>query len=228
MRERHAKDADPGARGFAEDAARLTISVMAPEKLDFGVEDVCYVGKSDRHGRGVFATRDIQKDQLITIYPSCLIRIDGDCHEAVKLFASGVYEGWLEQYSFNNNDLLRNGGSYDGSIELLPCIGTVENPQNGVLGHIINAPTKTKTKLIRRMVFEQSGNVESVPFLGGAVVGLFASTDISKEDELLLLYGRDYDWEGTRNGTTAKSNATTLIISSAEKKQMSAGESERV
>lgn len=198
-------------RGFAEDAARLAISVMAPEKLDFGVKDVCYVGKSDRHGKGVFATRDIQKGELVTLYPQCFIRMDGDCHEAVKLFATGVYEGWLEQYSMNNDKLLRHGES----IELLPCVRTVENPQNGVLGHIINSPTKSK--LIRRVVFSVA-NVESAPFLGGTVIGIFASINISKDEELLLDYGTRYDWEGTRSATTAKLNATTSIISCAEKR----------
>lgn len=198
-------------RGFAEDAIRLSFAVMAPKALNFGLENKACVGKSEIHGRGVFASRDIEKGELITLYPSCLIRFDGQSNDTIKLFASGEYDGSLEGFSLNNNTLLN---AYDGSIEFLPCVERVEDPQAGVLGHMVNSCLKST--LLRRMLLTR-GNSYTTGFLGGTLAGVFARRHICTGEEILGIYGMHYDWAQTNSSTTSKIRATTSLLGEQEK-----------
>ena len=172
--------------GSAEDAARITLAIFCPQLFDFGCYESVKVEKSSIHGNGLFASRRILFGEIITIYPSSIIRFGKAENEHV--FTMGTYTKMLDKYAFNIRTLLR---CYEQPMQILPNAERCEQPRAGQMGHLVNA-ANTDTGLLS--IFDERINCIPVPILAGTCIAMIAKRHIDEGSEILTHYAMNYDW----------------------------------
>lgn len=164
-------------------------------KLDLGLSDppVC-VAQSPIHGSGVFATRDLKPNELVTTYPADGVRILMDLaprptNGRERLFITlyhdpaitnanpGACYAWLD-YEMNG---FKVGRDSDGTPGVM-FYGNPEVHPPKMCGHMINDPKGTG----------RDANCVACPLVGGAVTAILITSPVQQGDELLLKYGPAY------------------------------------
>lgn len=172
--------------GSAEDAARITLALYCPQLFNFDCEDCVKVGESSIHGKGLFASRSTSPGEIVTVYPSSIIRF-GDA-ENEQVLAAGSYAPKLDKYAFNTKTMLR---CYKAPIQILPSTERCEQPRAGQMGHLANA-ANTDTGLLA--LFDEKINCFALPILAGTCIALIANKHIDTGTEILIHYAMGYDW----------------------------------
>ena len=173
-------------------------------------------GKSKVHGIGLFAARDVERGELLTMYRVGLLRLskaadydDGalvSSHRQVNDLAA------LETRVLNMRSVkeraaasVKYGVDTTWAVPLgamredVTCRGLpfmiAGHSEPDRLGHYANsAVASNDANLITKAILDGRINVAFAPMLGGAVLGVFATRDIEAGEELLTNYGPDYDW----------------------------------
>ena len=174
--------------GSAEDAARITLAVYCPQLFDFGCEDRVFVKTSSIHGNGLFAAKCISRGEIVTMYPSSILRI-GEANDAnEKRLSMGSYATELENYAFNVDNLFTN---FSVPVYILPSTERCAQPRAGQMGHLINAANKYTTAL---STFDVRINCMPVSILANTCIAFIATKEIAKDSELLTHYSLNYNW----------------------------------
>lgn len=143
-------------------------------------------------GNGVFASRDIEPGELITLYPADAILFRGGEREEV----TGVLYGTNEHKPLLTQD---EGRAYE--IRLSPNHSIVGDKDNTIdlayVGHICNdGAVLTDGSDAARTVYSktsaQAANAATLAISDGCHVGLFALRKISCGSEIFLSYGEGY------------------------------------
>jgi hypothetical protein len=152
------------------------------------------VRKSNIHGNGVFAKKDINIDEIITFYPVDILYLNVGENETVMSFS----KRYKQLYS---DDLISNIKSnyryyIDENINIVGDPIFFNNPN--YLGHLINdSMNHNKTKKSRNKYISQSqlksncDFISNTPFLYITVV---SNKFIKKDEELFVSYGVQY-WD---------------------------------
>lgn len=172
------------------DTLRLDLMVKELFKELNNVE----VRKSNIHGNGVFAKKDINIDEIITFYPVDVLYLNVGEEETVMSFSNRYKQLY-------NDDLIGNIKSnyryyIDENINVIGDPIFFNNPN--YLGHLINdSMNHNKTKKSRNKYISQSqlksncDLISNTPFLYIAVV---SNKFIKKDEELFVSYGVQY-WD---------------------------------
>ena len=175
--------------GSAEDAARITLAVYCPQLFNFGCEELVFVKTSSIHGNGLFAAKCISRGEIVTMYPSSLLRI-GEANDVnEKRLSMGSYATELENYAFNVENLFRD---FSVPVYILPSTERCAQPRAGQMGHLINAANKYTTVL---STFDASINCMPVSILANTCIAFIATKEIDKNSELLTHYSLNYNWD---------------------------------
>ena len=145
------------------------------------------VSASEIHGRGVFATRDIKQNELVTSYPVHALQICMDKIGGPHCFSCWYRDATLkDDYAASNWERYkmygRRGFAADRGIAFFGD-PSVHSPSE--CGHMVNDPINTGRR----------ANCFPCPLVGGVVTAILMSLPVKKGEELLLSYGPDY-WDG--------------------------------
>jgi len=163
--------------------------------------DAVELKKSNIHGRGVFASRNILIHEVITFYPADIARyhVDGrPCDKDVSTQMGRIYGKGISEES--RIKVETNPGVYDEyKFDMDPFVditGTPENDKNqNYLGHFINDGAKCSNDPRSIDIYHRiSGiklNCEFCP-LNNLHVAVVATKNISKGEEILCSYGPNY------------------------------------
>ena len=163
-------------------------------KMNLGLSDPpVRVAPSRIHGSGVYATRDLKPNELVTAYPVDAVRILMDhapLPESVEerifayiyndpVFGNGnkAHESW-DDYKMNG---FGTGFGSDGT----PAVVFYGNPaihSPKMCGHMINDPRGTGCE----------SNCIECPLVGGAITAILITSPVKAGDELLMGYGQPY------------------------------------
>ena len=170
------------------------ISIRLPLKLN-----KCRVGKSIVHNNGVFATRDIKKLELITLYPADIVKPYPDGRGTKGgLVKYGIYNSNFisEKYHVTDRDDLRLKLLHHYDFELSPKVSIIGNPKiidnPAYLGHMINDNCNNGKDAEEYSNSLQNSNVVAKPIYDAKYITVIASRDIKCGEELFLSYGFKY------------------------------------
>ncbi len=178
--------------------------IMLSTQLEFEL-DLVEIKPSKIHGNGVFAKKNIKKDELITFYPGDIINYqpNGDRHipgHITMAFSSQRFEekfGNPKSSDDFNNDY---GYDIDGNYTIMGC-PYFTNDSN-YMGHFINDgaksnSTKKSDELYNKISYLKQ-NCRFYNCKGGLHVAILATRDIVIGEELFIMYGTGY-WESYNN-----------------------------
>ena len=131
-------------------------------------------------------SRSISPGEIVTVYPSSIIRFGDAEHE--KVIAMGSYATKLDKYAFNIKTMLR---CYKAPIQILPSTERCEQPRAGQMGHLVNAANMATGPLA---IFDEKMNCLALPVLAGTCIAFIANKHIDRGSEILIQYAFDYDW----------------------------------
>jgi hypothetical protein len=143
-------------------------------------------------GNGVFASRDIETGELITLYPADAILFRGGEREEV----TGVLYGTKEHNPSLTRDEAR---AYE--IRVSPTHSIVGDKDNtsdlAYVGHICNdgailTDGSDAARTLYSKTSVQAANAALLDILAGCHVGLFALREISCGSEIFVSYGEGY------------------------------------
>lgn len=147
------------------------------------------VNDSTIHGKGVFATENISKGEVCTLYPCDSVIIDNMC-----TFRDGVKFENVQDYMFNLNKMMKisaNPSKWSSAY----CGHMINDPSNNVQ-KIQSLNVSTPYDEITRTMIEyeiRCMNFENCEFKGGGhYCYIIATRDIKKGEELLASYGYAY------------------------------------
>lgn len=146
--------------------------------------DNCYIGKSKIHGSGVFAKRDINKDEIITFYPVHFV--------AIGTNPDLNYKTLLDKRK-NTSVLSLNLENFkDYSIQFNPFISIIGDPaiiHDNSLAHMINDGSN-----INGTEEEYNNSIDNNSFFNISDKSIFvrANKSIKKDEEILVSYGYKY------------------------------------
>jgi len=136
-----------------------------------------YIKKSKVDGLGVFAKEDLKKGEIVSMYPSDIVRI---------------YHGkqYYEQYNVYCNDY-----RYAYKTELCTIMGVPSLIDNtNLVGHIVNDYCKTDGSETQNYIYNhlthENRNCKYYPY--HIFILIVTTKDIKKGDELFVPYGIDY------------------------------------
>lgn len=172
---------------------KLRIDLMT--KSLFSDLDIVEVRKSEIHGNGVFAKRDIKINEIITFYPAHILQLYIGNNESILAFSNKIKEKHTDspvnhindhyKYSCNNRNIL---------------IGdpTIIDDSN-YLGHLINdSIMHDKTKKSRKL-YNNLSNIQAncdfnnfEPYY--LYIPIISTKFIKKDEELFVSYGAQY-WD---------------------------------
>lgn len=142
------------------------------------------VAHSNVHGRGVFATRNLKPNELVTTYPVDALRVQADMAPKEDAFV----------YLYKDNNMYSNSTNYASvhweayKVQVAEkhqavCIfGNPDVHYPGACGHLIN---DAKNSGKRR-------NCAMCTLLGGVVTAILVLHPIKEGEELLMSYGDGY------------------------------------
>ena len=173
--ERHLSNKTPGQR-----LHRLAL----PSKL-FPVT----LGNSSVHGQGVFATRDIAKGELLTLYPPDAFILVGEDRTHVTRSADqlGGHDRLLHLIRFYSQTL-------EGNVRVLGDPRAASDP--AYLGHMINCavgrPGQGRLSYKIQKALWNRHNAKPVQLLTKVQWAFVAVRSIRQGDEILTFYGSGY------------------------------------
>ncbi len=182
---------------FEVDSAKFSLLTSI---LPFGLDSV--IAKPSKiHGTGVFAKRNIPKDELITFYPADFIEYTPNkdrhipgCH--VLVYRSVRFE---KQFGAIFNIEVRDNDYAYRINQTYTIIGekTFNNDPN-YLGHLINDSVKSDSTEESNKTYitisSQKANCKFYNLKEGLHVAIIATKDIKKGEELFIRYGVSY-WD---------------------------------
>lgn len=161
-----------------------TYSMVAPVELK----------DSSIHGKGVFATRDINIGEIVTFYPCdyVLVKIPkSNDHIQLGKGSEFIHTGKLP------DNILRYAHTTKHPIPRMTIVGDpLCIDDSNYLGHMCNDGAKSHCKR-DQMVYKSISAQKMNAFLGpidGFVFPIVAMKNIPKGTEILIHYGEDY-WE---------------------------------
>lgn len=160
------------------------------------------------HGNGLFATRDISKNTLLTFYPAHAIHMR-DMVYSLKQYDTNNFCDKIENESYNRT----YGYEYDDHITLIGNPAIVNN--KFLLGHMINDAGLNVFAGINHLEVEKNlKNIVVRYYLQGISklnceakkdahrIKIITTRDIVSDEELLMLYGLPY-WYGVEYDTNS-------------------------
>lgn len=130
-----------------------------------------YIKKSNIEGLGVFAKHNIKYGEILTLYPSDIVRIQSK-NNLYYEFTSGRNVGFKEKYAYQTNYCIIAGDS--------TCIDDMN-----LVGHIVNDSCAN-------CIHYDTNNNNCIYYPYHMFVLIVASKNINKDEELLVSYGVDY------------------------------------
>lgn len=157
-------------------------------KYDFNLENAD-VRPSTIHGNGIFASNDIKKNTVITLYSA-------DMLETVKNKKAKVWE-YEHSYSDEDKDLNIKPEDYDGYIfqvnKLTSVGGNLNNISNrSYIGHILNDISAPSTLQAELEYSKGTGYNCMFQNVLDCHIAIIATRDIKKDEELFISYGVEY------------------------------------
>ncbi len=134
-------------------------------KYSFNIDNV-YVKKSNVHGLGVFTNKSISKDEILTIYPCDLLKVDGWKNVPEKFIEYGFLIPFKPGY-----------GAY----------GDCDKYSSDYCGHLINDFTNDW-----RAYDKHSDRYNCIFRCLYGIILIVATKDINTEEELFISYGENY------------------------------------
>ncbi len=171
----------------------LRINLMT--KSLFSDLDIAEVRKSEIHGNGVFAKRDIKINEIITFYPAHILQLYIGNDESILAFSNKI----KEKYGNDSINHINNHYRYscNNRNELIgdPTI----NDNSNYLGHIINdSIMHNKTKKSRKLYNKLSNTQANCDFNNlepyYLYIPIISKKFIKKDEELYVSYGVQY-WD---------------------------------
>ena len=176
--------------------AQVCRNMMVTRVNDFSHRlERCCVDSSAIHGDGLFATRQIEKGELVTFFPgdALLVWEDGDRNGDVMIFFGAHIPQSERDAAQVTNERVKQYELYSS-----PMISAVGDPARRddptYLGHFANDARRCDTPddvESYRQESSAAANVEAV-LLEGCHFALRAVTPVSPGDELLRSYGEGY------------------------------------
>lgn len=134
-----------------------------------------YVKKSPIEGLGVFSKENIRKGEIVTIYPSDIVRIHNKGNKYYE-FCSDRPTIFYEKYAYKTAQCIISGDA-------------THIKDMNLVGHIVNDGCYYDPK-INNEYHTKNNNCIYYPYR--MFVLIVASKDIKKGEELLVSYGIDY------------------------------------
>jgi hypothetical protein len=144
--------------------------------------DKVYIKKSNVEGLGVFAKEDLKKGEIVSLYPSDIVRLhfgqfyNQECNEYVK----DIDEN--NRYAYKINDYCTIMGD-----------PTLIHDMN-LVGHIVNDSCKTDGTKEQNYIYDKKAhhyrNCMYYPY--HIFVLIVTTKEVKKDEELLVMYGIDY------------------------------------
>ncbi len=170
------------------------ISIRLPLKLN-----KCQVRKSLVHNNGVFATQNIKKLELITLYPADIVKIYPDGRGTTKgLVKYGYYNrtSMPKEYHIIDREDARLQLLHHYDFELNPKVSIIGHPKiidnPAYLGHMINDSCNNGKDEAEYNKSLQNSNVVAKPIYDYKYIVIIASRNIQAGEELFLSYGFKY------------------------------------
>lgn len=165
----------------------------ANECSDFNSKDIIYINKSNIHGIGLFAKKDINKNELITIYPAHIIEIIIQ----PKMFRLTCINEYRSPYKIPNwNDYAIK---YDNNSYIIG--NPILNENKNFVGHLCNdgykhnfisKNKKNRNKYNKKKIELNNASFRDLTnpdFIG---IGIISDKNIKKDEEILVSYGFGY------------------------------------
>lgn len=156
--------------GYTIDSILITTCTSLHE-VPFSQLDKVFVAKSNIEGLGVFAKENISMGEILTMYPSDIVRIplsDNLYYE----FTSDRDVSFKEKYAYQTNYCIIAGDN--------TCLTDMN-----LVGHIVNDNCAD-------IINYDSSNNNCIYYSYHMFVLIVASKNIKKDEELLVSYGVDY------------------------------------
>ena len=160
--------------------------------------DNVYLKESEIHGQGCFAKHDIKCGELITLYPGDVIEITPNKDRHIDGHKTGVFpsERLYRKYG-NITDKKHQNNDYAFMIDDVYKIfgDPIFNDNPNYMGHFINDKAKSDSTEDSDKIYEkislEYANCQIYP-IENLHVGILASKDIKKDEELFTTYGINY------------------------------------
>lgn len=143
--------------------------------------DKVYIKKSNIEGLGVFAKEDLKKGEIVSLYPSDIVRL---------------HFGQFYHQAFNDVKEINENNRYAYKInDYCTIMGdpTLIDDMN-LVGHIVNDFCKTDGTKEQNNIYDKKAhyyrNCMYYPY--HIFVLIVTTKDIKKDEELLVMYGIDY------------------------------------
>lgn len=154
------------------------------------------VKRSPYHGRGVFATQHIKKDEIITMYPCHVLRIthdpDIDGHVKTDVIASGLFQKRFPPSELEAEFL----GDYAFVVDSrLEAVGHPKLDRDAnYSGHLINDGAKLEEDGDEEAYIKASTELANCMFLHieKSMVTVCATSNIQAGEEVLTTYSPEY------------------------------------
>ena len=177
---------------------------LAYDFLDWKeIEQNTHCSSSDVHGRGVFASRDLAKGSLVTMYPADFLvltyqppcsaqKCSWTMHHAYNASIKPT-QHMLRTYSIHVElpSLTTKCKGFDGTI-----VGDPSRVVSGWNGHLVNDAASLPAAPTPMQVVEYCSSVVDtnvVPVsLSNVLLGFQATRAIAKDEEILFGYGPEY------------------------------------
>ena len=148
--------------------------------------DKCKVLPSPVHGNGVFATRDIAVNEVITLYP---------CDIVTEVVSKGIkYHIPLGHPFFKSKTDCERYSYFDRGLMTLALVGDPLQTDNPTfLGHMCNDKSKCGSELdTRSYLLNSHSSNASFTLFDKEFVAIVAKRSISNGEEIFVTYGVDY------------------------------------
>tara|TARA_B100001057_G_scaffold479563_1_gene551362 strand:+ start:1702 stop:2556 length:855 start_codon:yes stop_codon:yes gene_type:complete len=177
---------------FSKDAFAYLVGMHSRVTLQLSDPPVL-VAPSPIHDRGVFATRNLKANELVTTYPIDAIRVLMNKLPTDNLSKDKLPFAFMYRDPSYDDDLALEWDDYKVSVttpfsNVLPsdtALAIYGNPNVHTVhacGHMINDPKGTGKR----------ANCTEVPLAGGAAMAIMITAPIRAGEELLLKYGKGY------------------------------------
>ena len=165
----------------------------ANNSIELNSKDIIYINKSNIHGIGLFAKKDINKDELITIYPAHIIEIVLQ-PKVFRLTSINEYRHPYKILNWKDYAIKYDNKSY--------IIGNPKLKENtNFAGHLCNdgykhnfisKNKKNKNKYNKKIIELNNASFRELRNPNFIGIGIISNKNIKKDEEILVSYGFDY------------------------------------
>jgi SET domain-containing protein len=160
---------------------------------DLNSKDIIYINQSNIHGIGLFAKKDINENELITLYPAHIIEIIGQ-NKVFRLTCINEYRMPYKIQYRNDYAIKYDNNSYIIGNPILKenknFVGHLCN--DGYKHNFITKNKKNKNKYNKKRLELNNASFRDIinpDFIG---MGIISNKNIKKDEEILVSYGFDY------------------------------------